>query len=164
MLAGPTTYEGRYVSIDNVALEFPPLGSIPVVAGVTGPNSLELSGEVAAGTVLPGGSDADQIREAQARIEVGRTRAGRTDSHRLTVFVGYFCGDVSTLPPPPEDVEDDFAIVGPSPDAGIEEFQAILDTGLDSMVLIPFGPAPEQLTLFHEEIAPHLTNGGAASN
>lgn len=128
MLAGPTTYEGRYVSIDNVALEFPPLGSIPVVAGVTGPNSLELSGEVAAGTVLPGGSDADQIREAQARIEVGRTRAGRTDSHRLTVFVGYFCGDVSTLPPPPEDVEDDFAIVGPSPDAGIEEFQAILDT------------------------------------
>lgn len=160
VLDGPTAYAGRHVSIDNVALEFPPLGRVPVVAGVTGPKSLELSGEVADGTVLAEGHDPDQIRAARERIDAGRARAGRTDPHDLTVFVGYYCGDLDELPPPPPNVVPGYAIVGPGPEALIPEFQAVLDTGLDSLVLIPFGPPAEQLAVFHRQIAPALTHRG----
>ena len=161
-LAGPTSYAGRYVTIDNVELKFPPLGRIPVVAGVTGPNSLELSGEVADGTVVAEGHGPDQIRAARERIDTGRRRAGRTNQHDLTVFVGFYCGDVTLLPPPPDDVPTDgYAIVGDTPDDVIADFQALLDASVDSMVLIPFADTVGQLELFRTEIEPRLSPAAA---
>ncbi|RSM78619.1 LLM class flavin-dependent oxidoreductase, partial [Streptomyces sp. WAC 01325] len=41
------TVEGRYVRLDDVALDWPPAEAVPIIAGVTGPRSLRLAGEAA---------------------------------------------------------------------------------------------------------------------
>jgi alkanesulfonate monooxygenase SsuD/methylene tetrahydromethanopterin reductase-like flavin-dependent oxidoreductase (luciferase family) len=87
LLAGETLdVEGRYVRLRGVALDHPPATVPPVSAGVRGPKSLELAGQVADGTVIDALSSAAYVRWARERIDAGRTAAGRTDGHRLTVY------------------------------------------------------------------------------
>jgi alkanesulfonate monooxygenase SsuD/methylene tetrahydromethanopterin reductase-like flavin-dependent oxidoreductase (luciferase family) len=78
---------GRYVHLDDVALDWPPLQRVPVLAGAEGPRSLQLSGALADGTLLPAGTTVDRLRAAREQIDIGRERAGRTDHHDVTVFV-----------------------------------------------------------------------------
>jgi 5,10-methylenetetrahydromethanopterin reductase len=87
LLAGETvSVEGRYVRLRGVALDHPPGTVPPVSVGVRGPKSLELAGRVADGTVIDWLSSADYVRWARGRIDAGRSAAGRTDPHRLTVY------------------------------------------------------------------------------
>lgn len=79
--------QGRYVHLDDVALDWPPQQRMPVLAGAQGPKSLQLSGALADGTILPGGTTVDRLREAREQIDTGREQAGRTDQHDVTVFV-----------------------------------------------------------------------------
>ena len=79
--------EGRYVRLRDVALDHPPRVVPPVSLGVMGPKGLELSGRVADGTVLDWLSSPAFVRVARERIDAGRGAAGRSDRHRLTVFV-----------------------------------------------------------------------------
>ncbi len=64
--------------------------------GVVGPKGLELSGRVADGTVLDWLSAPGFVRHARERIDAGRAAAGRTDPHRLTVFL-MAAGDAATV-------------------------------------------------------------------
>lgn len=157
ILAGNrVTYAGRHVDITDVELRFPPKEPVPVVAGVTGPNSLRLSGEVADGTVIAEGFGPDRLIEARALIDEGRAAVDRSDPHHLHVFTGYYCGDPKLLPPPPPDVPDGFAAVGPDPASVAGELQSIVDAGADSLIVVPFGPDLEQIRLFADEIVPLL--------
>ena len=53
LLAGEAvTTSGRYVSLDAVALDWPPQQPVPVLGGGVGPRTLELLGEVASGVLL----------------------------------------------------------------------------------------------------------------
>ncbi|WP_063043968.1 LLM class flavin-dependent oxidoreductase [Nocardia pseudovaccinii] len=76
---------GRYVHLDNVALEWPPTTSPPITAAATGPQTLRLSGELADATILTGRTTPDGVRAARARIEEGRAKAARTEPHRVIV-------------------------------------------------------------------------------
>lgn len=78
---------GRYVTLDDVALDWPPQRRVPVLAGAEGPKSLRLSGELADGTILPSGVTVERLRAAREAIDAGREQAGRTDHHDVTVFV-----------------------------------------------------------------------------
>lgn len=162
LAGGSASYHGDAIDIDDVALVFPPTAPLPVMAGVTGPKSLRLSGEVADGTVLPEGFDTTRITESRGHIDEGRAAAGRTDPHELTVFVGFYCGDVEQLPPPPPNVPlDTFAVEGPTVDDVVEPLQTLIDAGATSLVIIPFGHEAEQTRLVVEEIKPRLRLGGA---
>jgi alkanesulfonate monooxygenase SsuD/methylene tetrahydromethanopterin reductase-like flavin-dependent oxidoreductase (luciferase family) len=87
LLAGETvSTEGRYVRLRGVALDHPPRTVPPVSVGVRGPKSLELAGRVADGTILDALSSPDYVRWARERIDAGRSAAGRTGSHRVTVY------------------------------------------------------------------------------
>ena len=157
ILAGErVTHEGRYVSIADVELEFPPTQPVPVVAGVTGPKSLRLSGEVADGTVIAEGFGPDRLIEARALIDEGRAAAGRTKPHHMSVFTGFYCGDLDLLPPPPPTVVGGFAAVGSDPASVAAELQTIIDAGADSLIILPFGPDLEQIRLFVDEVVPRL--------
>jgi 5,10-methylenetetrahydromethanopterin reductase len=157
ILAGNrVTYEGRYVNLADVELVFAPTEPVPVIAGVTGPKSLRLSGEVADGTVIAEGFDPKQLAAARRSIDEGRAAAGRTDPHHVYVFTGFYCGDVSLIPPAPPDVPDGFAAVGPDPESVAAQLQSLVDAGADSLIVIPFGPDLEQIRRFTDEIVPLL--------
>jgi alkanesulfonate monooxygenase SsuD/methylene tetrahydromethanopterin reductase-like flavin-dependent oxidoreductase (luciferase family) len=83
--------QGRYVQLDQVALDWPPASPPAVLAGATGPRTLRLSGEVADGTILTARTTPDEVRKARALLGEGRIAAGRTgdpaDPHPLVVYV-----------------------------------------------------------------------------
>ncbi|MER7493145.1 LLM class flavin-dependent oxidoreductase [Streptomyces pharetrae] len=79
--------EGRYVRLDDVALDWPPFEPAEVLAGVTGPRSLRLSGEAADGTILTAVTPPDGVRRARRLIDEGRAAAGRTEPHRIVVYL-----------------------------------------------------------------------------
>lgn len=152
--------DGRYVSITDVQLVFPP-SQVPVVsAGVMGPKSLELAGRIAGGTVLPEGRGPGEVRAAKSLIDRGRVAAGRTDLHRLSVFTGFYCGPLDRLGPPPPDAPGGWAAVAETPSECIVQLQSIIDAGADAVILVPFGDDMEQqLQLGAAEIVPHLDRG-----
>jgi alkanesulfonate monooxygenase SsuD/methylene tetrahydromethanopterin reductase-like flavin-dependent oxidoreductase (luciferase family) len=87
LLRGQTVEtEGRYVRLRGVALDHPPRVVPPVSLGVRGPKSLRLSGRCADGTVLDSSQAPDDVAAAREAIDEGRSAAGRTDPHRLTVL------------------------------------------------------------------------------
>ena len=91
LLRGETVHEtGRVFSFDQVTLTYPETGvPTPVWMGVSGPNMLRLSGEVADGTVLSVASSREYVRWARSRIDEGRERGGRAGHHPITVFAIY---------------------------------------------------------------------------
>lgn len=154
---GPVTYEGRYVHLRDIDLVFAPEVIPPVLAGVTGPRSLELSGAIADGTVLSEGHDVGQVRDAKARIATGQAHDGAPTPHRFTLYVGYYLGDLAKLPPPPTDgPEGGWAAVTDDPDEMVEQLQGVVDIGVDAMILVPFGETIEQLARFDRDVRPRL--------
>lgn len=159
LLAGErVSVDGRYVTIDDVELVFPPAQPPLVSAGVMGPRSLELSGRVAGGTILPEGHGVERITAAFDRIATGAEAAGRDPAaHRLTVFAGFYCGDLTKLGPPPPDAPEGWAAVTERADECAAQLGELFDAGADAVVLVPFGDdVDEQLGRALDEIVPLL--------
>lgn len=79
--------DGAYVHLDDVALDWPPAVVPPLLVGAVGPRTLALAGEVGDGTILTAGTTPDGVRRAVEAIDAGRATAGRTDEHRVTVYL-----------------------------------------------------------------------------
>jgi alkanesulfonate monooxygenase SsuD/methylene tetrahydromethanopterin reductase-like flavin-dependent oxidoreductase (luciferase family) len=86
LLHGQTvTTHGRYVHLDNVALDWPPVVVPPLLVGGMRPRTQSLAGELADGLIIPGGNSPEDVRTA-----VGHFRGGRSDraDGDVAVFVG----------------------------------------------------------------------------
>jgi alkanesulfonate monooxygenase SsuD/methylene tetrahydromethanopterin reductase-like flavin-dependent oxidoreductase (luciferase family) len=81
------TTEGTYVRLDKVALDWPPADAPALLVGAVGPRTLRLCGEVADGTVLTGGTTADQVRAARRLVDEGHAAAGRDRPQPITVYL-----------------------------------------------------------------------------
>jgi alkanesulfonate monooxygenase SsuD/methylene tetrahydromethanopterin reductase-like flavin-dependent oxidoreductase (luciferase family) len=93
LLAGESvTTQGRYVNLDQVKLDWPPTQAPPLFAAGEGPKTLALTGEVADGTVLTGGTTVAQVGAARRLIAEGRQKAGRSAAHEVAVFVAVAFG------------------------------------------------------------------------
>jgi len=79
-----TAHDGNF-HFDQIALHHPVSG-VELMTGVTGPKSLELSGEVADGTVLSVCSSPDYVKYAAKITARGAAKAGRTAPHKLPTF------------------------------------------------------------------------------
>ncbi|WP_406317183.1 LLM class flavin-dependent oxidoreductase [Streptosporangium sp. NBC_01639] len=143
LLRGETvTLQGRAVRIDGVSLVHPPAAVPPVLAGVVRPRSLELSGRVAQGTILPEGVGPAQIGEAR-KLTGG-------DDHELVVFTNFYVGDDPTVGPRLAAGTAEFLRVGPdevvmavgSPESAADQVRTLWEAGADTVVLRPFGPDP----------------------
>ncbi|MDH4277301.1 MAG: LLM class flavin-dependent oxidoreductase [Acidimicrobiia bacterium] len=155
------TLDGRYVSVDRVKLEFPPRIMPPLMAGVTGPRSLRLAGAHADGTILPEGLGPEEIATARFRIDQGRDAGGRTDRHHLTVFAAFFA-DSGDLPELPEGVASSWLAVGADVDEVVSKLIDLIDTGIDSLILVPMGGSPQyQLDMAASRILPTLREHAA---
>lgn len=69
LLRGETvTFNGTYVTLENVTLDWPPASDVEILTAAVGPRTLALSGELSNGTVLTQGTTPDQVRDAITRI------------------------------------------------------------------------------------------------
>jgi alkanesulfonate monooxygenase SsuD/methylene tetrahydromethanopterin reductase-like flavin-dependent oxidoreductase (luciferase family) len=79
LLAGETvTLEGAQFNLDAIALTHPALEHVPITLGVMGPMLLELSGQIADGTLFGALAGVDFFRWAMAQVEKGLATSGRT--------------------------------------------------------------------------------------
>jgi alkanesulfonate monooxygenase SsuD/methylene tetrahydromethanopterin reductase-like flavin-dependent oxidoreductase (luciferase family) len=141
LLAGRTVgVDGRYVRLDEVALDWPPPQAPPVLVGATGPRMLALSGAAGDGTILTAGASADRVSWAREQIDRGRAEAGRTDPHPV---VHYALTGIE-----PDAVARGASELGPESDPGdcvlhgdaaaiSAGVRARIDAGADTVVLQP---------------------------
>ncbi|MGW1746325.1 LLM class flavin-dependent oxidoreductase [Streptomyces sp. NPDC002092] len=142
------TTEGRYVRLDDVTLDWPPAGPVPVLAGATGPRSLRLAGEAADGTILTASTTADGVRRARRLIDEGRESAGRTDPHQVVVYLLTATGPDATARLHAELTDEGLEAV---PDLGVagdaaavaKAVQHLADAGADRVILQPTGDEPD---------------------
>lgn len=90
LLSGAASnYQGRYFRLHDVRLGFDPLrSSMPIYLGAEGPKALQLSGEVADGSILSVLSSPGYLQFARENIAIGCERGGRDPrAHRLVVYV-----------------------------------------------------------------------------
>lgn len=149
LLAGErVTTRGRYVSLDDVALDWPPDGPVEVLTGATGPRTLRLTGEAADGTVLTAGTPPEGVRRARGLIDEGRRKAGRTDPHRVVVYLLTGTGPDAAARLRAELTDEGLADV---PDLGVagdaeavaKAVQRLVDAGADTVVLQPTADEPD---------------------
>jgi alkanesulfonate monooxygenase SsuD/methylene tetrahydromethanopterin reductase-like flavin-dependent oxidoreductase (luciferase family) len=158
------TVEGRYVRLDDVALDWPPASPVPVFAGATGPRSLRLAGEAADGTLLTASTSPEGVRRARQLIGEGRASAGRTgdEPHQVVVYLL-----TATGPDGPARLKAELEAegLGSVPELGVagdaaavaEAVRRLADAGADTVVLQPTGdePDPEGFVRFAaEEVRP----------
>jgi alkanesulfonate monooxygenase SsuD/methylene tetrahydromethanopterin reductase-like flavin-dependent oxidoreductase (luciferase family) len=162
------TMDGQAVRVEKVRLVHPPELPPPVVVGVVGPRSLELSGRVADGTVVVEGRGPADLPDIRALIEKGRAAqngAGQDEAgdapsaHEVIVFTHLVVDDdpgriSAALAPiqaegsaflqvPPQDV---FTVSGDAAQAA-QRIDALWGAGADTVVLRPVGEEPlSQLT------------------
>lgn len=90
LLSGESvTDQGKVFTADGIQLTYPPEQPVPVCLGVSGPKMLQLSGELADGTILSVAAGTDYVEWARMQIDEGRRRGGRTEDHEITVFAIY---------------------------------------------------------------------------
>lgn len=86
LLEGETLTElDGHFHYDNVALVHPQ-ADVPLLAGVIGPKSLEVAGEVADGTVLSVLAGPKYVEFAKNHTSAGMKKAGRDGTHLLPTF------------------------------------------------------------------------------
>jgi alkanesulfonate monooxygenase SsuD/methylene tetrahydromethanopterin reductase-like flavin-dependent oxidoreductase (luciferase family) len=145
------TTNGRYVKLDDVALDWPPPpeAAVEILAGATGPRSLRLSGEAADGTILTASTTPEGVRKARQLIDEGRKLASRTDaSHPVIVYLLTATGPDAAARLHAELETEDLASV---PDLGVagnaeavaEAVQRLADAGADTVVLQPTADEPD---------------------
>jgi alkanesulfonate monooxygenase SsuD/methylene tetrahydromethanopterin reductase-like flavin-dependent oxidoreductase (luciferase family) len=141
LLAGDTvTVAGRYVTLDRVALDWPPPARVPVLIGGRGPKTLALAGELADGLVLDAGTAPDTVRRALAAAP-----------HPAEIVVYLPCGTgpgsieriQRELPPAaPPAVAAGLAAVGSAAEVA-STIRAFAAAGATTVVLQPAGDDPD---------------------
>ena len=141
LLRGETvTVAGSYVSLDAVALDWPPPAAVPVLVGARGPKTVALAGELADGLVLDAGTSPDTVRWAIAQ-------AAAAAPQEIVVYLPCGAGPGSAeriqaeLPPsaPPG---ADLAATG-SPAEVAATIRAFAAAGATTVVLQPSGNDPD---------------------
>lgn len=130
LLHGETvTTAGRYVNLDGVRLDWPPDPPPELLLGATGPRTLRLSGELADGTILTGGTPPEGVRAARGHIAVA--------DHRVVVFL-----QAATGPDAAGRLTDTVALAGDAATiaAGVRRWAA---AGADTVVLQPTPDEPD---------------------
>ncbi len=164
LLRGDTvTVAGRYVTLTDVALDWPPAAAPPVYVGAVKPRTLELAGAVADGTILTGGTSADDVRAARAAIDDARAAAGRTDPHEVVVYLVAATGEDAAQRIEREAERWKFAAQDRSVSGDADEIAGQIarwvDAGADTVVLQPTLDEPDPAAFVRfvgEQVAPLL--------
>lgn len=149
LLHGETvTVQGRYVKLDAVALDWAPDPAPGLLIGATGPKTLRLSGELADGTILTGGTSPAGVVAAREQIAGG-------EGHELVVFAPAATGPTGAqrIARQQESSGTDFAGVAGDADAVAAMILRFVEAGATTVVLQPTAddPDPEGFVRFVAE-------------
>jgi alkanesulfonate monooxygenase SsuD/methylene tetrahydromethanopterin reductase-like flavin-dependent oxidoreductase (luciferase family) len=124
------TVDGRAIHLEGMRLVHPPEQAPPVIAGVIGPRSLELSGRVADGTLIVEGRGPRELPGIRALIDKGRADApaGPARPHELLTFT-HLC------------LNEDAAAVQAALAPILAEYSAMLNVPQDEVFTVSGGPA-----------------------
>ncbi|MGH3360285.1 MAG: LLM class flavin-dependent oxidoreductase [Nocardioidaceae bacterium] len=86
LLAGREAESNNTFHADAIRLAHAPATALRLQLGVAGPKMLQLSGEIAGGTLLSVLASAEYVRWARDHIAKGRERSGGDVGHRVTTF------------------------------------------------------------------------------
>ncbi|MEU0649628.1 LLM class flavin-dependent oxidoreductase [Streptomyces umbrinus] len=152
------TTDGRYVKLDDVALDWPPQTPVEILAGATGPRTLRLSGEFADGTILTSSTSPEGVRKARQLIDEGRKSGSRDGTHEVVVYLLTATGPDAADRLRAELEADGVATV---PDLGVagnaeavaKAVQRLAEAGADTVILQPTAdePDPEGFVRFTAE-------------
>lgn len=157
LLAGErVTVDGRYVKLDDVALDWPPPRRPELLVGAVGERTLKLSGELADGTVLTGGTSPQQVEEKRRQIG--------NESNHVVVYVHAATGSDARTRIAAEGKRwgyenvDDVSIVGDAAAlaAGARRW---IDAGADTVVFQPTPDDPDLegfIRLIAQEVRPRI--------
>jgi 5,10-methylenetetrahydromethanopterin reductase len=81
------SFQGKYVHVDQFKLDAPPAVVPPVLAGVSGPVSLQLAGRVADGLVLAEGTGPTSLRKSLQLANSGGNAAGTAVRNEFSTTV-----------------------------------------------------------------------------
>jgi alkanesulfonate monooxygenase SsuD/methylene tetrahydromethanopterin reductase-like flavin-dependent oxidoreductase (luciferase family) len=159
--------QGRYVTLDQVALDWPPAVAPPVLVGATKPRSLRLSGEVADGTVLDASNPPAAVEQARKLIDEGRAAAGRGDRHELVVYL-----EAATGPDAAARLRAEFEQWGIAGTPGLgaagdaqtvaSAVVRLADAGADTVIVVPTADEPDLegfVRFVAEEVRPLVPRG-----
>ncbi|WP_433566322.1 LLM class flavin-dependent oxidoreductase [Nocardia sp. CA-151230] len=163
LLAGQRiTVKGRYVRLDDVALDWPPTAAPPILAAATGPRTLGLVGEAADGVILTSSTPADGIRTAAEIVRAARPETLAAQPYPIVVYLLAATGSGAA-----ERVAAELRAEGRDTVPGIGvagDARTIADTvlgwieaGATSVVLQPTGDEPDPVGFVRfaaEQIAP----------
>ena len=139
------TYDGRYVKLTDVGLDWPPETNIDLLIGAERPRTLELSGEIASGTVITGGTSPDGLREALRHVTTGCAKSAAPQVHSTVLYLICATGPDAEQQARDEvafwelDPSEDRAVYGSAADIAAAAHRWI-DAGADSIV---FQPRPD---------------------
>jgi alkanesulfonate monooxygenase SsuD/methylene tetrahydromethanopterin reductase-like flavin-dependent oxidoreductase (luciferase family) len=136
------TFDGRYVKLADVGLDWPPQTNIALLIGAERPRTLELSGEIGSGTVITGGTSPEGLREALEHVATGRAKGEASEPHSTVVYLICGTGPDAARQARDEvefwklDPTDDRAVYGSAEDiaAGANRW---IDAGADTIVFQP---------------------------
>ncbi|MGW4532881.1 LLM class flavin-dependent oxidoreductase [Nocardia sp. NPDC004340] len=78
---------GRYVQLDDVALDWPPAAAPPILAAATGPRTLELVGAAADGVILTSSTPAAGVRTAAEIVRAARPESLAAQPYPIVVYL-----------------------------------------------------------------------------
>ncbi|AQA05538.1 oxidoreductase [Mycobacterium sp. MS1601] len=139
------TVEGRYVKLDGVKLDWPPQAGVELLCAAGGPKTLALSGELASGTVITGGTSPDGLAAAMPHVRAGLALRPEPASHSVVAYVQCALGADAKSRALQElqvwgfDVDADLAAYG-TPDEVAAAAGRWVQAGADTIV---FQPGPD---------------------
>jgi alkanesulfonate monooxygenase SsuD/methylene tetrahydromethanopterin reductase-like flavin-dependent oxidoreductase (luciferase family) len=87
LLAGERVdVDGRYVTLHDVRLDWPPARPPDLLIGARGPKTVALAAEIADGVLLDSVADVDAVRRARQQIEAVAESAGRETPTTITIY------------------------------------------------------------------------------
>jgi alkanesulfonate monooxygenase SsuD/methylene tetrahydromethanopterin reductase-like flavin-dependent oxidoreductase (luciferase family) len=160
------TFDGRYVKIADVGLDWPPDPNVELLMAGEGPKTLALCGELGSGTVITGGTSPDRVRDALRNVAAGNAKRDDGEPHSKVLYLMCATGTDGQRQLRDEaeywkmDPSDDLGVYGSAADiaAGAQRW---IGTGVDSVVFQPTGSAdPEAFVdLIGRQVRPLLSGG-----
>jgi alkanesulfonate monooxygenase SsuD/methylene tetrahydromethanopterin reductase-like flavin-dependent oxidoreductase (luciferase family) len=152
------TVGGRYVKLDDVALDWPPLTPPAVLSAAAGPRTLELSGRFADGTILDSTGTVDRLRDARRVIDEARAAAGRAGPQPIVLYLLTVTGPDAARRLAAMRRADTAAVAGDA-HAVAEAVRSWAAAGVDKVVLHPGPDNPDPVAFVRfaaEQVQPLL--------